>query len=51
MNGKWKSSFASIPFSSQAIAMAVRASEEQGMPMLCVPIEHNVNSDRVCDRG
>jgi hypothetical protein len=23
----------------------------KGMPMLLVPIEHNVNSDRVCERG
>jgi hypothetical protein len=23
----------------------------KGMPMLSVPIEHNVNSDRVCERG
>jgi hypothetical protein len=32
-------------------AMTVRASEEQGMLMLSVPIEHNMNSDRVCERG
>ena len=32
-------------------AMAVRALEEQGMPMLSVPIEHNANSDRGCERG
>ena len=32
-------------------AMTVRASEEQGMPTLSVPIEHNVNSDRACERG
>ena len=32
-------------------AMTVRASEEQGMCMLSMPIEHNVNSDRVCQTG
>jgi len=41
--------FGAIGFADDYIKVVHR--RNKGVPMLSMPIEHNVNSDRACERG